>query len=41
MNAAPVESIVELASRLVATPSCAGIDSARRFLSLPDRERLP
>ena len=31
---APIDSIVELASRLVATPSCAGIDPPQPVLSL-------
>jgi succinyl-diaminopimelate desuccinylase len=34
VNAAPVDSIVQLASRLVATPSCAGIDSPQAVLGL-------
>jgi len=34
LSNAPIESIVELASRLVATPSCAGIDSPQPVLSL-------
>lgn len=34
MNAAPIESIVELASRLVATPSCAGIDAPDAVLDV-------
>lgn len=37
MNAAPVESIVELASRLVATPSCAGIDAPDAVLEVARR----
>lgn len=34
MSATPVQSIVELASRLVATPSCGGIDSPQPVLGL-------
>lgn len=34
MSSVPTDSIVELASRLVATPSCAGIDAPQPVLSL-------
>ncbi|MDP1907014.1 MAG: M20/M25/M40 family metallo-hydrolase, partial [Hyphomicrobium sp.] len=34
MNAAPVDSIVRLTSRLVATPSCAGIDAPDAVLEV-------
>ncbi|HZX85683.1 MAG TPA: hypothetical protein VFF19_19075, partial [Reyranella sp.] len=33
-SSAPTDSIVELASRLVTTPSCAGIDPPQPVLSL-------
>lgn len=34
MSTAPIDSIVQLASRLVATPSCGGIDSPQAVLGL-------
>jgi len=34
LSPAPLSSIVELASRLVATPSCAGIDPPQAVLGL-------